>query len=150
MKTLLITAVCALIALPAGQALASGQVGVKLPASARPTGTAMPSTPSAPAGLSAQANTGKALVSLRTTIIGLTNEAVDYSTMTPDLATKLRGQTDRMTPLLRQFGPLKNAQPMGVENGAEKYRVTFENQTTEWLIGFNDSGKIAVLLFRPV
>lgn len=150
MKTLMITAVCALIALPAGQALAAGQVGVQLPASARPTGTAMPAPRSAPAGTGAQANTGKALASLRSTIIGLTNEAVDYSTMTPDLATKIRGQTERMTPLLRQFGPLKNAQPLGVENGAEKYRVTFENQTTEWLIGFNDAGKIAVLLFRPV
>ena len=150
MKTLLITVASALMALAAGQALATDQVGVQLPALARPTGTATPAAPSARAGANTQANTAKALVSLRSTIIGLTNETVDYSTMTPDLATKLRGQTERMTPLLRQFGPLQNAQALGIENGAEKFRVTFANQKTEWLIGFNPQGKIAVLLFRPV
>ena len=29
------------------------------------------------------------------------------------------------------------------------FRVTFDNQATEWIIGFGDDGKIAALLFRP-
>lgn len=134
MKTLTIAAMSALIALSATAA------------SAQTTGATANRT--APAA--APANTGKALTTLRNTIVGLTNASVDYSTMTPEVASKVREQTEQITPLLRQFGPLKNAQALGFENGAEKFRVTFDNQTTEWLIGFNDSGKIAVLLFRPV
>ena len=32
---------------------------------------------------------------------------------------------------------------------AQLFRVTFDNQATEWVIGFGDDGKIAALLFRP-
>jgi len=134
MKTLTIAAMSALIALSATAA------------SAQTTGAST----ARPASATTPANTGKALTTLRNTIVGLTNASVDYSTMTPEVASKVREQIEQITPLLRQFGPLKNAQALGIENGAEKFRVTFDNQTTEWLIGFNDSGKIAVLLFRPV
>ncbi|WP_409019228.1 hypothetical protein [Brevundimonas vesicularis] len=150
MKTLMIAASVALMALPAGSALASGlesgQTAVTPPASTRPDGSA---APAAPAQLNTRTNTGKALMTLRQTIIGLTNESVDYSTMTPDLAAKIREQSEQITPLLRQFGPLQTAQAKGTENGAEKFRVVFANQATDWLIGFNEEGKIALLLFRP-
>ena len=33
--------------------------------------------------------------------------------------------------------------------GADLFRVTFDNQVTEWLIGFDAEDKIALLLFRP-
>lgn len=134
MKTLLIASVSALITLPAFAAEAQ----------------TVRNAPAAQTPLNPQANTGRALTSLRSAIVGLTNGEPDYASMTPDLATKIRAKTEQITPLLRQFGPLKNAQALGVENGAEKFRVTFENQTTEWLIGFNPNGKISVLLFRPV
>ena len=35
------------------------------------------------------------------------------------------------------------------QDGADLFRVTFDNQVTEWLIGFDAEDKIALLLFRP-
>lgn len=134
MKTLTILALSTLLALPAGASLAQT--------------SGPPVARTAPAG--SQSNTANALRTLRTTIIGLTNASVDYNSMTPEVAAKVREQSEQITPLLRQFGPVQNAQALGFENGAEKFRVSFANQKTEWLIGFNPQGKIAVLLFRPV
>ena len=124
MKTLIAVMAASLIAIPASAVMAQT--------------TGAPAARTAPAA--APANTGKALQTLRTTIVGLTNASVDYASMTPSVAAKVREQSEQITPLLRQFGPLKTAQALGFENGAEKFRVTFENQTTEWLIGFDAKG----------
>ena len=35
------------------------------------------------------------------------------------------------------------------QNGADVFRVVFDKQATDWIIGFNEDDLIAALLFRP-
>lgn len=86
---------------------------------------------------------------LRTLIAGVQAGALDYSLMSDDLAARVRTQEAAITPLLQGFGAVVAVDFVGSQNGADLFGVTFANEATEWVIGFNDAGKVAALLFRP-
>ena len=66
-----------------------------------------------------------------------------------DLATKIREMAPQAVPLVQQFGAVQSVRHEGKQGQMDLYRVTFENQATEWLIGLSAEDKIAGLLFRP-
>lgn len=86
---------------------------------------------------------------LRAVIAAVQTGRIDYSAFSPDLAEKIRAQSPQMTPLIQQFGPVKTVRHKGQQGGADMFRVEFEHQATDWVIGFNDEDQIAALLFRP-
>lgn len=110
-----------------------------------------PSAPTrAPAGPTAQApDIARSEEALRGVIAAVRAGRIDYSVFSPDLARKIRTQSAQMTPLIQQFGPIRTVEHKGQQSGADMFRIVFEKQATEWVIGFNDEDQIAALLFRP-
>ena len=86
---------------------------------------------------------------LRGVIAAAQGAGFDYSVFTPDLASKIRQQAAQVTPLIKSFGALKSVDYQRQEGEAQLFKVTFDNQVTEWMIGFDAEDKIAALLFRP-
>lgn len=86
---------------------------------------------------------------LRAIIAGAQSGAIDYSVMTDDLAGKVREQEGQVLPLIRGFGALQAVDFVGTQDGADLFAVVFANAATQWIIGFDESGKVAALLFRP-
>ena len=86
---------------------------------------------------------------LRDIIAGAQAGAIDYAVMTDDLAGKVREQEASIQPLIAGFGPVQAVDFVGSQNGADLFAVTFANAATQWVIGFNEAGKVAALLFRP-
>lgn len=121
---------------PAGAPAAIAQAPTPAPA---PT---MPVAPAAPANAAAEDT-------LRTIIAGAQAGTIDYALMSDDLAGKMRQQAATITPLLQGFGAVQLVDFVGSQNGADLFAVTFANEATEWVIGFNEAGKVAALLFRP-
>jgi hypothetical protein len=107
-----------------------------------------PQTP-APAPAASSADIAKGEAALRNIIDDIQGTGLDYSVFTENLATQIREQSAQVTPLIKSFGDLRDIEHQGAEGPAQLYRATFENQVTEWLIGFDEDGKIAALLFRP-
>lgn len=87
---------------------------------------------------------------LRTVIASAQAGTIDYTLIDTGLAARMREQEARILPLLRSFGAVLAVDFVGSQEGADQFVVTFANATTEWVIGFNDAGKIDALLFRPV
>lgn len=106
-----------------------------------------PPAPTAPAASAADIAKGEA--ALRDIIGDIQGAGLDYSVFTENLATQIRQQSAQVTPLIKSFGDLREIEHQSAEGQAQLYRATFENQVTEWLIGFDEDGKIAALLFRP-
>ena len=86
---------------------------------------------------------------MRGVIAAAQGAGFDYSVFTPDLASKIRQQAAQVTPLIKSFGALKSVDYQRQEGEAQLFKVTFDNQVTEWMIGFDADDKIAALLFRP-
>lgn len=86
---------------------------------------------------------------LRTLIAGAQVGTLDYTLMTDDLAGKVRAQETAIIPLLQGFGALQRIEFVGRQDGADLFGVVFANAATQWVIGFNEDGKVAALLFRP-
>lgn len=86
---------------------------------------------------------------LRAIIAGAQTATVDYALMTDDLAGKMREQEAAITPLIQSFGAVLAVDFVGSQEGADLFGVTFANAATQWVIGFNEEGKVAALLFRP-
>lgn len=86
---------------------------------------------------------------LRTLIASAQAGAMDYALMTDDLAAKVREQEATVTPLIQGFGPLVAVDFVGSRDRNDLFAVTFANAATEWVIGIDDAGKVAALLFRP-
>ncbi|WP_292069104.1 hypothetical protein [Brevundimonas sp. UBA7534] len=97
----------------------------------------------------APADVAKAETALRGVITAIQGPGLDYSVFTDNLASQIRQQAAQVTPLIKSFGALQAVEHQRPEGQAQLFRVTFENQATEWVIGFDDEGKIAALLFRP-
>lgn len=95
------------------------------------------------------ADVEKAETALRGVITAIQGPGLDYSVFTDNLASQIRQQSAQVTPLIKSFGALQAVEHQRPEGQAQLFRVTFENQATDWLIGFDDAGKIAALLFRP-
>jgi hypothetical protein len=108
-----------------------------------------PAPTPAPAPTALAPDIARSETALRAAIASLTSDPIDYSAFSEDLATQIRGKANEITPLIRQFGPLKSVEHRGQQDGADLFRVMFENQATDWVIAFNDEDQIAALLFRP-
>jgi len=86
---------------------------------------------------------------LREIIAGGQAGTLPYALMTEDLAGKLRGQEAEMLPVLKAFGAVQALDFVGNQDGSDLYAVTFATAATQWIIGFDASGKVAAVLFRP-
>ena len=86
---------------------------------------------------------------LRGVIASAQAGAMDYAVMTDDLAAKVREQEAAVLPIIESFGALVSVNFMGSQDRNDLFSVTFANAATEWVIGVNDDGKVAALLFRP-
>ena len=86
---------------------------------------------------------------LRTLITSAQAGAMDYALMTDDLAAKVREQEAAVMPIIEGFGALVTVDFVGSQDRNDLFAVTFANAETEWVIGVNDDGKVAALLFRP-
>ena len=117
------------------------------PRTAVPAPAAAPARPVIPAATT-PANPRSESV-LRDIIAGAQAGTVDYALMTDDLAGKMREQEASIIPLIAGFGPVQAVDFVGSQNGADLFAVTFANAATQWVIGFNEAGKVAALLFRP-
>lgn len=155
---LILTAAAALLIAPAAQAqVAAATVPNTFdrPASAAPA----PVRAAAPAA-AAQAAAPAAPVSttpanarseelLRDIIAGAQAGTMPYALMTDDLAGKVREQEATVLPLIRGFGAVQALDFTGSQSGADMFAVNFANAATQWIVGIDESGKVAALLFRP-
>lgn len=148
MKTLLIAAALFAAPLPVlAQSVAAGTVPNSF--DAPQSAAARPATPATAAAAAQAPDTARSEAALREVIAEAQGSGFDYSDFTSDLATKIKAQEAQVLPLIKSFGAVKTVEARGQENGADLFRVTFDNQVTEWLIGFDAEDKIALLLFRP-
>lgn len=86
---------------------------------------------------------------LRTIIAGLQAGTPDYALMTDDLATQMRAQAPTILPLMQGLGTIQSLDFVGSRSGADMFVVNFANAETEWIVGMEEGGKVAALLFRP-
>jgi len=86
---------------------------------------------------------------LRDFIAGAAAGDINTSNMSDDLVTALTAQADQVTRLIQGFGQVEAVTFVGKRDGTDLFSVLFANADTEWMIGFNEDGKIGVLLFRP-
>lgn len=86
---------------------------------------------------------------LREIIAGAQAGTINYALMTDDLAGKVREQEAAIRPLIAGFGAVQAVDFVDSQNGADLFAVTFTTAATEWVIGFDESDKVAALLFRP-
>jgi hypothetical protein len=147
MKPLLLAAALILAPATAQAQVAAGSVPNTFDQPAQGAPRATP-RPAAPAPASAPIN-AKAEETLRAIVAGAQSGTIDYSTMTDDLAGKVREQEGQVLPLIRGFGALQAVDFVGSQDGGDLFAVVFANAATEWFIGFTESGKVAALLFRP-
>lgn len=151
MKPLLLAAAVLLIAPVVSVSGAHAQVAAgSVPNSFdAPTAAPAQAAPPAPAAAAVAPVNPASEEALRTIIAGAQAGTVDYALMTDDLAAKVREQEATVLPLIQGFGPLVSLGFVGSQNGADLYGAVFANAATQWVIGFNDEGKVAALLFRP-
>lgn len=154
MKTLLLAAALLLVPAAASAQVAAGSVPNTFdrPAQGAPAQAAPAATPAAPAAAEPLSTTPANATSeetLRDFIAAVQTDKIDYSIFTEDLAGKLRGQAAQVTPLVKGFGAVQAVDFIGARDGVDLYAVTFATAETEWMIGFNEAGKVAALLFRP-
>ena len=97
----------------------------------------------------AQAEVSAEETMLRTTIAALQAGTPNYDDMVPELADAVRAGEASFIPMIQAFGALQILEHQGEVQGAQHYRVTFENAATDWFIALGDDGKIAGLVFRP-
>ncbi|GLK49458.1 hypothetical protein GCM10017620_24310 [Brevundimonas intermedia] len=151
MKTKLIKTVlaAALFAapVPALAQAAAGSVPNAFDAAPAPA----PAPVQAPAPTAAQApDIARAEAALRGVIAAVQGAGFDYSVFTPDLATRMRQLSPEISPLIKSFGAVRTVEFQKAEGDAQLFRVTFDNQVTEWMILFDPEDRIAGLRFRPV
>lgn len=124
------------------------------PATTAPTArTAPPQAQAAPTGAAAAMSQTPANAAseetLRTIIAGLQAGTPNYDLMTEDLATQMRAQGPTILPIMQSFGAIQSFDFVGSRSGADLFVVNFANAETEWIVGMEEGGKVAALLFRP-
>ena len=152
--TLMKTALAAALLLAPVPALAQAAAGAVPNAFDRPAQSATPQArpaPAAPAPMAAaQApDVARSEEALRAVIAAAQGTGFDYADFTTGLGTQIRQQEAQVIPLIKGFGAVKTVQYVKQEGEAQMFKVTFDNQVTEWMIGFDAEDKIAALLFRP-
>ena len=149
MKTLIAGVAAALLVTGAAaaqeQTVAAGRIENTFDSNGRQTAVA---TPEAPAQ-AASAPDARAEPAIRAFIGGLQTGTVDWSVFTPNLAEQLRPNEARMAEVVRELGTLESVDWFEGREGVDMFLVRFAEVDTQWLIGFEDDGKIAALLFRP-
>lgn len=148
-KALVLGAVlgCSLFALPAAAQTAAATLpnAFGAPAAAAPATRAAP-----PAPVSAEApDIARAEQALRAVIASLQSRNIDYSVFSPNLAEQIRSRAAEFAPRIQQLGAVRAVEHRGQQDGADLFRVVFEKQATDWVIGFDDEDQIAALLYRP-
>lgn len=103
----------------------------------------------APTGAAQAPDIARSEEALRAVIAAAQGAGFDYSDFTTGLGTQIRQQEAQVIPLIKGFGAIKTVQYVKQEGEAQMFKVTFDNQVTEWMIGFDAEDKIAALLFRP-
>ena len=146
MKPLLIAA--ALLFLPAA-AQAQVAAGTMPNSFDNPAGAAQPAPAPAPVAAPATPVNARSEDVLREIIAGAQAGTINYALMTDDLAGRLRSQEAAIRPLIAGFGPVQAVDFVGSQDGADLFAVTFSNAATQWVIAFNETDKVAALLFRP-
>ena len=152
--TLMKTALAAALLLAPVPAFAQAAAGAVPNAFERPAQTATPQARPAPAApaptAAAQApDIARSEEALRAVIAAAQGTGFDYADFTTGLGTQIRQQEAQVIPLIKGFGAIKTVQYVKQEGEAQMFKVTFDNQVTEWMIGFDAEDKIAALLFRP-
>ncbi len=147
MKTLIVGVVAGLALAGAAaaqeQTVAAGRIQNTFDASGRSTTTAT-STPAA-----ASAPDARAEPAIRAIIGGLQTGTVDWSAFTPNLAAQMQPGEAQAAELIRSLGALESVEWFQGRDGVDLFLVRFDKADTQWVIGFEDDGKIAALLFRP-
>ena len=155
MKPLLIAAALLLVPAAAPTAALAQVAAATVPNSFdRPavrTQSPVPAIPSAApaAPMSTTPANPKSAEVLREIIAGGQAGTLPYALMTDDLSGKVRAQEASILPLLQGFGAIQALDFVGSQEGADLFAVTFATAATQWIIGFDESGKVAALLFRP-
>jgi hypothetical protein len=134
----------ALLLVPAAALAQTGPAAASLPNSFDQTAPA----PAAPVIVQAMADE-RSEDALRDFIAGAAAGDIDTANLSDDLVAAITAQADQVTPLIRSFGAVQAVTFVGKRDGADLFSVLFTNAETEWMIGFNDDGRIGVLLFRP-
>lgn len=150
--TLMKTALAATLLLAPVPAFAQAAAGAVPNAFDRPAQSATPQARPAPAAPTAAAQApdiARSEEALRAVIAAAQGTGFDYADFTTGLGTQIRQQEAQVIPLIKGFGAIKTVEYVRQEGEAQMFKVTFDNQVTEWMIGFDAEDKIAALLFRP-
>lgn len=86
---------------------------------------------------------------IRAFIGGLQTGTVDWSAFTPNLAAQIQPAEAEAAAVIGRLGALESLEFFQHRDGADLFLVRFEQADTQWVIGFDEEGKIAALLFRP-
>ncbi|ADK99358.1 hypothetical protein Bresu_0043 [Brevundimonas subvibrioides ATCC 15264] len=128
----------------------SGGAAATLPNSFdAPARAPTPAPATAPTPPTAPTEVAVAEAALRVVIEQLRAGTIDARLYTPGLAARLRGQLPTITPMLNGYGDLLTIEAQGTRDGAGQFLVTFDEAATQWVIGLDEEGLIAALLFRP-
>lgn len=126
----------------------SGGAAASLPNSFDAPAPAASAAPSMSAEATATA-IADAEAALRIVIEQLKAGEIEPSLYTPGLAARLRAQLATIRPMLASYGALLTIEAQGTRDGSAQFLVTFEEAATQWMIGLDDAGLIAAVLFRP-
>lgn len=85
---------------------------------------------------------------LRAVIAAVKAGPLDAAMFTENVAAQIPDQEAPLRALLDGKGELVTIVHRGQHNGADIYQALFENGDTQWVIGVDDAGKVAVFLFR--
>lgn len=85
---------------------------------------------------------------LRAVIAAVKAGPLDPAMFTESVAAQMPAQEPPLRALLDGKGDLVTIVHRGQRNGADIYQALFENGDTQWVIGVDDAGKVAVFLFR--
>lgn len=107
-------------------------------------------TPAPRPAAAARPVNANAAATIRTIISGMKSNALDFDLFTEELAGKIREQQAQIFPILQGFGAVQAVDFVRSQEGADLFIVTFATAETQWVIGFDDAGKVDALLFRPV
>ena len=133
----------ALLFSPAAALAQTGPVAASLPNAFDRT-----AAPTAPTIVQAMADE-RTEDALRDFIAGAAAGDIDTSSLSDELVTAITAQADQVSALIGSYGAVEAVTFTGKRNGADLFSVLFANADTQWVIGFNEAGKIGILLFRP-
>jgi hypothetical protein len=163
MKTISVAIGTAVLALASGAPLACAwaqtppaqTVSIKtdVAAATLPNAFAAPGSGAAPAAIAPDAQPPAAVdprtePALRAVIAAVRAGPLDPGLFTENVAAQMPQQEPPLRALLDGKGELVTIVHRGQRNGADIYQALFENGDTQWVIGVDEAGKVAVFLFR--